>query len=81
MFRIAKRVFYAGCVAYTFDHYVWSPWLLAEDSMEPGLSAGNVVLAAVWPWGYRRLAREDVVIARHPHRPKQFVCKRIKGDE
>jgi signal peptidase I len=74
--KILRKSVILGCVGYTFQQYVASPWLLAEDSMDPTFKDGQLVLSTAW---YNSLSRGDVVIVKQLQNPKERVCKRIVG--
>lgn len=76
MFRSFRKFFVGGCVFYTVTQYGLNLWVLAEDSMEPSFSDGQIVLTTPW---YMNLTVGDVVIAKSPRDPNERICKRIKG--
>ena len=75
--QIVKKGTIFGCLAYTFDDWVASPWFLTEDSMEPTLKHGQVVVTRSW---VTTLSRGDIVIVKHPENPQERICKRVVGE-
>ena len=75
--EICKKVVILGCVGYTAQEYIATPWYLEETSMEPTLKAKQIVLTTSL---FSTLSRGDIVIVKSPQDPKQRVCKRIIGE-
>ena len=75
--EICKKVVILGCVGYTAQEYIATPWYLEETSMEPTLKAKQIVLTTSL---FNTLSRGDIVIIKSPQDPKQRVCKRIIGE-
>ena len=75
--EICKKVVILGCVGYTAQEYIATPWYLEETSMEPTLKAKQIVLTTSL---FNTLSRGDIVIVKSPQDPKQRVCKRIIGE-
>lgn len=73
-----KQVGILGCVGFTFQEWLLTPWYLEENSMEPTLKASQLVLSTPWA---NSLTRGDIVIVKHPQDPKKRVCKRIIGEK
>ena len=42
--EFCKKVVIIGCVGYTAQEYIATPWYLEETSMEPTLKAKQIVL-------------------------------------
>lgn len=47
--------------------------------MEPTLFSNNVLLTEKLSARHGRLARGDIIVARNPTNPRQFICKRVLG--
>jgi len=73
------------CVYYTFTNSVADIYLVAESSMEPTLSGGQVVLIKPINSSFGvqcgDLKRGDIVISKNPTDPQLNICKRITGLE
>jgi len=72
--EFCKKILILGCVGYTAQEYIATPWYLEETSMEPTLKAKQIVLSSSL---FSSLSRGDIVIVKSPQNPKQRVCKRI----
>jgi len=79
---------------YTLTHEVVDWYLITEDSMEPALSDGDIVIVKpvgnralptaclkefVVEFGYNQIGVGDLIIAKNPTHPKHNICKRVKG--
>lgn len=79
--KTALTVVQIGCVVHCVDKYLGSFVLCVGDSMVPTLFNNDVVLAENITVNYRSLQKGDVVVARSPTHPTQFVCKRLVAME
>ena len=43
--EFCKKILILGCVGYTAQEYIATPWYLEETSMEPTLKAKQIVLS------------------------------------
>ena len=66
-----------GCVIHCVDRYLGSFVLCCGDSMIPTLFNRDIVLAENISILNRTVQKGDVIIARSPTDPTQFVCKRL----
>lgn len=79
---ISKNCFLLGCTYYTVCHNVADIWLLEENSMQPTLLDGQIVLSVCAGSPFLHLDNlklGDVVIARSPSDPRSRICKRVVG--
>jgi len=79
------------CIYYEFTNSVADIYLLAERSMEPTLSGGQIVLSepihSSWPLNsyfgvdFDQIKVGDIIVAKNPSDPQQNICKRVTGLE
>ncbi|XP_063709122.1 mitochondrial inner membrane protease subunit 1 [Culicoides brevitarsis] len=61
--------------------YVGDFVLCSGASMEPTLHSKDVILTDRITTNFGKVGRGDVIIAKDPAKPRQFICKRIVGLE
>ena len=85
IWKLGVKATYLGCVGFTFQQHFAKVWLLEDNSMDPTLKDGDIVLVTPWtslipmPWTKSRPNRGDIVILKHPHNPDDWLCKRVIG--
>lgn len=94
--KILKFGFGFSVGYYTLTHEVGDWYLITEDSMEPVLSDGDIVIVKplgnnsfltavlkefVLAFGYNQIGIGDLIIAKNPTHPKLNICKRVIGIE
>ncbi len=73
---VTKKTVILLCAGYAFQKHVANFWLLSDFSMEPTFSDGQVVVSTTL---LGEMTRGDVVIVKHPIKPKENICKRVIG--
>ncbi|XP_052065484.1 mitochondrial inner membrane protease subunit 1-like [Mytilus californianus] len=79
--KVTVRLVQLGCVVHCIDRYVGSFVMCCGDSMVPTLFNNDIVLAENISVAYKKLQKGDIVIARSPADPYQFICKRLVAME
>ncbi|UXI19234.1 ubiquitin-conjugating enzyme E2Q-like protein [Sarcoptes scabiei] len=73
--------------SWCFTRYIAEPILLQGPSMEPTIQNNDVIIADKYSVNFgqsQALHKGDIIVARSPLNPHQFICKRIvalPGDE
>ncbi|UYV76416.1 IMMP1L [Cordylochernes scorpioides] len=82
--KLATRCFVAagyglqyGCMAYCALEFVGDFVICIGPSMEPTIFSNDVILTEHISVMRRKLNRGDIVVARSPTNPAQFICKRV----
>ena len=60
---IVRKVVIVGCIGYTAQDWIATPWYLEEGSMVPTLKPKQVVMTNPWS---KELSRGDIVIVKVP---------------
>ncbi|RZF38673.1 hypothetical protein LSTR_LSTR003479 [Laodelphax striatellus] len=69
----------ASCVAHCALEYGGDFVVCSGPSMEPTILTDNVILSEHVSPRLRRIKQGDIVIAKSPVNPTQFICKRVTG--
>ncbi|KAK4886468.1 hypothetical protein RN001_002739 [Aquatica leii] len=68
-----------GCIAHCVFKYLGDIVVCSGDSMEPTVYSNDVVIIEHISPRCKNIENGDVVIAKCPTNPKQYVCKRVIG--
>ncbi|KAF5301443.1 hypothetical protein FQA39_LY02172 [Lamprigera yunnana] len=68
-----------GCVAHCLFNYIGDVVVCAGTSMEPAVYSDDVVFIEHITPRLKSINKGDVIIAKCPTNPKQYICKRIVG--
>ncbi|GLV35548.1 egghead [Carabus blaptoides fortunei] len=80
--RAAGVVGYAiqcGCIAYCTFEYIGDFVVCTGPSMEPTIFTNNIIFTEHLTPRFRKIERGDIIIAKCPANPKQYICKRVVG--
>lgn len=80
--KLLKSVGYiiqCGCIAHCISKYLGDIVMCSGSSMEPTVYSDDIVFIEHISPRFRNINKGDVVIAKCPTNPKQYICKRIIG--
>lgn len=64
---------------HVFMHMLLFHYQCSGPSMEPNLHSNNVLLTEKVSVRRGHIERGDIIVARNPSNPRQFICKRVVG--
>ncbi|XP_071041884.1 mitochondrial inner membrane protease subunit 1 [Parasteatoda tepidariorum] len=70
---------YVGCVLHCTQEYLTDVVICQGPSMEPTLFSHDVILTEHLSITRKKIKRGDIIIAKSPSNPREYICKRIKG--
>lgn len=68
-----------GCVAHCTLEFVGDVVVCSGPSMEPTIHSHDILLTEHISPALHQITKGDIIIARSPTNPRQFVCKRVVG--
>ncbi|KAB0800100.1 hypothetical protein PPYR_07980 [Photinus pyralis] len=80
--KLIKTVGYIiqyGCVVHCVSKYLGDIVMCSGRSMEPTVYSDDIVFIEHLSPRFRYISRGDVIIAKCPTNPKQYICKRVVG--
>ncbi|XP_023942871.1 mitochondrial inner membrane protease subunit 1 [Bicyclus anynana] len=77
--ELFRFVLQTACITHCTWEFVGDFVMCSGPSMEPTLETNNILLTEHITPRFQRLCKGDIVIAKCPRNPKQYVCKRITG--
>ncbi|XP_059481993.1 mitochondrial inner membrane protease subunit 1 isoform X2 [Neocloeon triangulifer] len=79
VFGVIGVIIKYGCIAHCTFEYVADIVVCSGSSMEPTLFTNNVLLTEHISPRLQKIKRGDIIVAKSPTDPRQFVCKRVTG--
>ncbi|KAK6173373.1 hypothetical protein SNE40_016839 [Patella caerulea] len=70
-----------GCLAHCTFEYLADFCVCSGPSMQPTIYSSDIVLTEHISVNYKRVQKGDIVIARSPTKPLEFICKRVVAME
>ena len=79
IWEILKIVFIALVIVIPIRYFLFQPFIVKGQSMEPNFENGNYLIIDELSFRFRDPRREEVVVFRYPRNPSQRFIKRIIG--
>lgn len=77
--EVLKIVIMALAIVIPIRYFIFQPFIVKGQSMEPGLQDGNYLIVDELSYRFRQPARGEVIVFHYPFSPSQRYIKRIIG--
>lgn len=79
VFETLKIVVLALVIVLPIRYFVFQPFIVKGESMEPNFQDGNYLIIDEMSYRFRSPERGEVVVFRYPYNPTQKYIKRVIG--